>query len=73
MKNNSLYQPCRLYSPINSDPPVLVGGDQLRVTLLLVTFITRTFSGQEGGAEENSYITIRSVCVHFVVIISYFS
>lgn len=43
----------RVFSPINSEPPVLAGGDQLRVTLLLVTFATRTFSGHEGGAKEN--------------------
>jgi len=42
-----------ILSPVNSDPPVVVGGDQLRVTLLLVTFVARTFSGHEGGAEEN--------------------
>lgn len=41
------------FLPVNSDPPVVVGGDQLRVTLLLVTFVARTFRGHEGGAKEN--------------------
>lgn len=43
-----------MYLPVNSDPPVVAGGDQLRVTLLLVIFIARTFNGHEGGAKENS-------------------
>lgn len=42
-----------IFSPVNSDPPVVVGGDQLRVTLLLVIFVARTFKGHEGGAKEN--------------------
>lgn len=42
-----------IFLPVNSDPPVVVGGDQLRVTLLLVTFVARTFRGHEGGAKEN--------------------
>jgi len=44
--------PFRINSPVNSDPPVVAGGDQVKVTLLLVTFIARTFKGHEGGAKE---------------------
>jgi len=43
---------CKYILPVNSDPPVAFGGDQLRVTLLLVTFVARTSKGHEGGAKK---------------------
>lgn len=38
---------------MSSDPPLLAGGDQLSVTLLLVTFVTCTCCGLDGGATNN--------------------
>lgn len=42
-----------LILPVSSEPPVLAGGDQLRVTLLLVIFSTWKLSGHDGGALIN--------------------
>lgn len=39
-----------VHLPVSSEPPVLAGGDQLSVTLLLVIFVVWKFSGQDGGA-----------------------
>lgn len=52
-----------VFSPVNSDPPVVVGGDQLRVTLLLEIFVTRTFRGHEGGAKESFNYNLHSTHV----------
>jgi hypothetical protein len=37
--------------PVRSTPPILVGGDQFSVTLLVVTLVTCTFIGGDGGAK----------------------
>ena len=36
--------------PVISVPPLLTGGDQFSVTLLLVTLVTCTLVGGDGGA-----------------------
>jgi hypothetical protein len=56
--------PFHINSPVNSDPPVVAGGDQVKVTLLLVTFVARTFKGHEGGAKEDSNYNIIHILPH---------
>lgn len=45
--------------PVSSVPPLLAGGAQLSVTLLLVMFVTCTFFGLDGGAESYSILSMK--------------